>query len=121
MPGELAIAAPARPREGGRGLAANMVARAWMTTEFRIGALVFALLMLLSIFGPDLVGLSATRFDVAHRFMPPMPLAGSMWPHLLGTDQLGRDLFVRSGIGRTARLNRSPTTSRPAMRYMVGA
>jgi peptide/nickel transport system permease protein len=99
MSGELAIAVPAPPRESGRGLAANMVVRAWRTAEFRIGFGVFVLLILLSIFGPTLVGLSPTRFDVAHRFMPPMPLAGSAWPHLLGTDQLGRDLFVRSVIG----------------------
>ncbi len=55
--------------------------------------------MLISIFGPEVLGLSATRFDIAGRFLPPMPLDGSRWPHLLGTDQLGRDLFVRSFIG----------------------
>ena len=101
MSGELVLAAPEpEPVEaGGRGLAANMLALAWRTMEFRIGLGVFLLLILLSLFGPYLVGLSPTKFDVMHRFLPPMPAAGSAWPHLLGTDQLGRDLFVRSVIG----------------------
>jgi peptide/nickel transport system permease protein len=55
--------------------------------------------MIVSIIGPDLLDLSPTRFDVASRFLPPVPLEGSRWPHLFGTDQLGRDLFVRSFIG----------------------
>ena len=43
--------------------------------------------------------LSATKMAVSDKFLPPAFLAGGRWDHLLGTDQLGRDLFVRSLIG----------------------
>ncbi len=99
MASDLTIGAVEPARQRGRGLGANMLAQAWRTTEFKIGLVVFLALMFISILGPDAFGLSATRFDVSARFLPPMPLEGSRWPHILGTDQLGRDLFVRSFIG----------------------
>ena len=99
MASDLTIDAVAPASKGSRGLAASMLAQAWRTTEFKIGLVVFLALMFISIFGPDILGLSATRFDVAGRFLPPLPLEGSRWPHIFGTDQLGRDLFVRSFIG----------------------
>jgi peptide/nickel transport system permease protein len=82
-----------------RGLGAKMLALGWKSAEFRIGFFILLALILLSLFGPILTSLSPTGFDVAHRFLAPLPLEGSSWPHLLGTDQLGRDLFVRSLIG----------------------
>jgi peptide/nickel transport system permease protein len=99
MASDLTIGAARPARKRSMGLGAGMLVQAWRTAEFKVGLVVFIGLMLISIFGPDLLGLSATRFDVAARFLPPMPLDGSRWPHLLGTDQLGRDLFVRSFIG----------------------
>lgn len=86
------------PRSG-RGLSARMLALAWQTTEFRTGLIVLAVVALLSVLGPAITGLSPTQFDVAHRFAPPFPLEGSSISHPFGTDQLGRDLFVRSLIG----------------------
>jgi peptide/nickel transport system permease protein len=83
----------------GRGLGARMLASAWRTTEFRTGLIVLAFLVVLSVIGPVLTGLSPTQFNVANRFAPPFPLDGSSVSHLFGTDQLGRDLFVRSLIG----------------------
>jgi peptide/nickel transport system permease protein len=99
MTSGLSISMPEPARKGGRGLGANMLAQAWRTAEFKIGLGVFVFLILVSILGPDLFNLSPTRFDVASRFLPPIPLEGSHWAHILGTDQLGRDLFVRSFIG----------------------
>ena len=37
--------------------------------------------------------------DVANRFAPPVFMDGGTWKHILGTDQLGRDLLIRSLIG----------------------
>jgi peptide/nickel transport system permease protein len=99
MAADVTVGAVEPARRRARSLGADMLAQAWRTAEFKIGLLVFLALMLISIFGPDVFGLSATKFDVAGRFLPPMPLEGSRWPHLLGTDQLGRDLLVRSFIG----------------------
>jgi peptide/nickel transport system permease protein len=97
--GDLTITARDQARKGGSGLAAQMLAQAWRTTEFKVGLAIFLLLILIAVFGPDVLDLSPTRFDVKARFLPPMPLEGSQWPHIFGTDQLGRDLFVRSFIG----------------------
>ena len=68
MASDLTIGAvePARKRVGGLG--AHMMAQAWRTTEFKIGLVVFLALMFISLFGPDILGLSATRFDIAARF-----------------------------------------------------
>ena len=93
----LPLAAPAPTKR--RGLGANMMLQAWKTTEFKLGFLVLAVMILFSIFGPDLMGLSPTKFDIMNKFKPPVLFAGGTWSHPLGTDQLGRDLFVRSMIG----------------------
>lgn len=93
----LAIPTPKSGRR--RSLGANMMLQAWRTTEFKIGFFILAVMILFSIFGPGLLGLSPTKFDIVNRFKPPAMLAGGTWAHPLGTDQLGRDLFVRSMIG----------------------
>lgn len=84
---------------GHRSLSATMLISAARTTEFRIGFLVFFGLILLSILGPSLLGVSPTKFSVAEKFLPPIGFEGGSWAHVLGTDQLGRDLLARSLIG----------------------
>lgn len=84
---------------GPRSLSATMFANAWKTTEFRIGFFIFFGLILLSVVGPSLLGVSPTKFSVADKFLPPAMFEGGSWSHVLGTDQLGRDLFARSLIG----------------------
>jgi len=82
-----------------RGVTRRMLRRAWGYTEMRIAAIVFSTLMFLSVFGPFLIDASATQMNVASRFLPPIFMEGGQYPHLLGTDQLGRDLLLRSLIG----------------------
>ncbi len=48
---------------------------------------------------PHLTSVSATKMAVLDRFKPPVFLSGGTWLHPLGTDQLGRDMFLRSLIG----------------------
>jgi peptide/nickel transport system permease protein len=76
--------------------------RLWSTAaqylEFRIGLVVFIVLIALMILWPLLSPLSATKIAVADRFLPPVFLGGR-WDRVLGTDQLGRDLLLRSLIG----------------------
>lgn len=82
-----------------RGVTRRMFKRAWGYTEMRVAAIVFATLMFMSIFGPYLIDASATQMNVASRFLPPIFMEGGRYPHFLGTDQLGRDLLLRSLIG----------------------
>ena len=83
----------------GRGVTARIVRRAWSYSEMKIAASVFVALVLLTVFAPLLIDASATKMNVAHKFLPPIFMEGGQLPHFLGTDQLGRDLLLRSLIG----------------------
>lgn len=72
---------------------------AWARGEFKVGLVIFLVLILTAILFPLLTDLSATKMAVKDKFLPPVFLEGGRWDHLLGTDQLGRDLFLRSLIG----------------------
>ena len=72
---------------------------AWARSEFKVGFFIFATLLILAIVFPLVTDLSATKMAVKDKFLPPVVLEGGRWDHLLGTDQLGRDLFLRSLIG----------------------
>jgi peptide/nickel transport system permease protein len=67
--------------------------------EFRVGLALLILLLGAALIYPHLTTLSATKIAVLDRFKPPVFLDGGTWLHPLGTDQLGRDLFLRSLIG----------------------
>jgi peptide/nickel transport system permease protein len=83
----------------GRGVTRRMLALAWSYSEMKIAATVFLLLCLLTLIGPFVIDASAMKMDVASRFLPPIFMEGGRLPHFLGTDQLGRDLLLRSLIG----------------------
>ena len=72
---------------------------AWARSEFKVGLVIFVSLLALAILFPLLTDLSATKMVVKDKFLPPAFMAGGRWDHFLGTDQLGRDLFLRSLIG----------------------
>lgn len=78
---------------------APVLARAWRSWEFRIGLGVFTAIVVLACIYPLLVDIDPVRAMVSQRFKPPIPIDGSSWRHALGTDQLGRDMLVRSLIG----------------------
>lgn len=58
-----------------------------------IGAVLLGFVVVLAIVGPRITGYSATDPDLLHAFQPPS------WSHLLGTDQLGRDIAARIVAG----------------------
>jgi peptide/nickel transport system permease protein len=73
---------------------------AWRTPSFRVGFFVFLALLLVSVIYPEVSAISATKMIVKDKFLPP-PFLGEkwVWDHPLGTDQLGRDMLMRSLIG----------------------
>lgn len=91
-------AVPAAAKRGSS-IGAQILSLAWRSADFKIGLLVLAFLILASMLGPSVLGLSAVKMDVASRFSPPVFMDGGTWKHILGTDQLGRDLLIRSLIG----------------------
>jgi peptide/nickel transport system permease protein len=63
--------------------------------ELWIGGAIMAFILLLAIMGPEFVRQDAQFVDLAHRFVRPF----AHGDHLLGTDQLGRDLWSRALSG----------------------
>jgi peptide/nickel transport system permease protein len=89
------VRAPAEPGPIGRAFA--VVLGIVATPIGAIGVALVAVVVLTAIFAPHLTPYPATAINVRER------LADPSWAHLLGTDQLGRDLFSRVIVGtRTA-------------------
>lgn len=73
---------------------------AFASIEFRIGLMVFVLLVLAAALYPELSGLDPTKLSVREKLIPPLFLGeGWTWKHPLGTDQLGRDMLSRALTG----------------------
>ena len=71
----------------------------WAQTEFKIGLGIVVLLVGTAILYPLFSDIDPTKLAPRERFLPPVFLEGGTWVHPLGTDQLGRDLVVRSLVG----------------------
>lgn len=83
----------------GVNMSRRMVRAAWAMPTFKIGVFILVALALMAILWPEFSANSATKISVRERFLPPVFLEGGSWAHILGTDQLGRDLLLRSLIG----------------------
>ena len=86
-------------RGRGESVTRRMFRLAWEMTSFKIGLGVFTVLVGAAIIWPELSPFDPMKISVRERFLPPVFLEGGTWAHLAGTDQLGRDLFVRSLMG----------------------
>ncbi len=58
-----------------------------------------ALVIIAAIFAPGITPYDPTASEVTKRLLPPFWLSGGSAAHLLGTDQLGRDVFARLVYG----------------------
>ena len=86
-------------RARGESITRRMFRLAWEMTSFKIGLGVFGVLVGAAIIWPELSPFDPMKISVRERFLPPFFMEGGSWLHLAGTDQLGRDLFVRSLMG----------------------
>lgn len=91
------ISHSAPPRS--RSVAQRILLGAWASLEMKIAVFVFAALAILTVVAPFIIDASATKITVGDRFLPPIFMEGGRYPYFLGTDQLGRDLLLRSLIG----------------------
>jgi len=77
--------------------------RVWLEARrspwFIIGAVLTVLLISAATLWPELSDINPTKINVRARYLPPVFLSGGSWDHLLGTDQLGRDIFMRCLVG----------------------
>jgi peptide/nickel transport system permease protein len=77
----------------------RMLSTAWKRPGFKLGLFVFVVLLLMALILPALSDVSATKISVRERFLPPVLMEDANSAHLFGTDQLGRDLLLRSLVG----------------------
>ncbi|AJE47567.1 ABC transporter permease [Celeribacter indicus] len=90
------VSAPARERR----ISARIWSEAFASIEFRIGLVVFVLLLLAAVFYPMFSGIDPTKMNISAKLTPPLLMGeGWSWAHPLGTDQLGRDMLSRSLVG----------------------
>ena len=60
-----------------------------------ISILVLFALIVIAVFAPDLAPFEYSKMDLRARLQPPVWLDGGTWKHVLGTDDLGRDVLSR--------------------------
>jgi peptide/nickel transport system permease protein len=77
--------------------------RASLTVGGKVGATILVLLVLTALVGPWLVDADPAKQALRGRLAPPLLFGGDS-THLLGTDQLGRDLLARLVAGARASL-----------------
>lgn len=95
-----AISSPSAMPLASRSVARRIFDRAIATPGFRVGAGIFIILAIATAFYPELSGIDPTKMDVKARLLPPLfEGAKWSWAHPLGTDQIGRDMLVRSLVG----------------------
>lgn len=70
----------------------NKVARNWVGM---LGAAIILLAVAIAIFAPLIAPMSVTQIDLRARLAPPSWVAGGSPRHLLGTDNIGRDILSR--------------------------
>jgi peptide/nickel transport system permease protein len=95
------------PAEGARTQSSRLKALAeelWRDKSGLVGFVVIVLLVLSAIFAPLIAPYDPTVQSVATRLTPPAWLTGGTWDHVLGTDQLGRDILSRVIFGARASL-----------------
>jgi peptide/nickel transport system permease protein len=96
----LTTTAPFAIRPVSRSIPRRIFDRARSTPGFRVGLAIFVLLLLAAALYPEVSGLDPTKMNVHARLLPPIFVGDNWgWVHPLGTDQIGRDMLVRSLVG----------------------
>lgn len=81
-------------------IAQRVAIGAWRSVEFRIGFFVFATMVLLAIFWPMISSIDPLKINIRAKLTPPIFVGEEWsWAHPMGTDQLGRDMLMRSLVG----------------------
>ena len=70
----------------------------WASPKGMTGFVCMTVIVIVAIFAPLLLPADPTEQIIKNRFMPPV-FAGGEWPHFLGADNLGRDIFSRVILG----------------------
>jgi ABC-type dipeptide/oligopeptide/nickel transport system permease subunit len=89
---ERALSLPSRP-------ARISLRQVWRFKWGLLAAVVLALIVGSAVFAPYLAPHDPLTVNIRHRLGPPAWMQGGTWAHILGTDQIGRDLLARMIYG----------------------
>jgi peptide/nickel transport system permease protein len=97
---ELKLAPAAEVSQRGASISRRIWKAAFESYEFRIGLVLFTVLVAAALLYPAFSGIDPTKMNVSGRLQAP-PFLGDKWSWAapLGTDQIGRDMLVRSLVG----------------------
>ena len=71
----------------------------WQNNFFKFSVFFFIFICLLAFFYPEISSIKAEKMNIKSKFLPPIFFEGFSWKHILGTDQLGRDMLMRCLVG----------------------
>jgi len=111
-------AAPAREEGAPRSVHAAALRRLARDPAAVIGAAIVAIVATCAIFAPLITRVDPNAQDLTATLVPPVWIGGGSHAHLLGTDNLGRDLLARIIWGSRIVLTVSPLATLCA--YLVG-
>ncbi|RXZ81182.1 ABC transporter permease [Paenibacillaceae bacterium] len=77
----------------------QMLKLLWKSKTGTVGAMIFTVICLVALFAPFIATHNPAELDPLLRLKPPVWMDGGMSAHLLGTDNLGRDIFSRLVYG----------------------
>lgn len=101
-------------------IATRIWQHAFASTEFKIGLIVFVLLVSAALLYPWLSDIDPTKMNIRAKLTPPVFMGEDWtWAHPLGTDQLGRDMLARTLVGLRYSLLIGISTT--VLMVMVGA
>lgn len=93
-------AVPARLPRRARSVPYRIWADASRSGFMRVGLVLFVVLLAAAVAWPEISGTDPLKSAIRERFLPPLLFGDKWsWAHPLGTDQLGRDMLLRSLIG----------------------
>ncbi len=70
-----------------------------------LGLILIILIICIAIFAPIIAPFDPVAQDLTNRLIPPIWDNNGLWPHILGTDDFGRDIFSRIIYGSRISLN----------------
>lgn len=76
-----------------------LLLRMWKSKFFMVGSLVVIFIVLIAVLSPLIVQYDPVASSLTERLLPPEGFSRGIGGHILGTDQLGRDVFTRLLIG----------------------
>jgi len=88
-----------KTKEASKTLTRRVWDEARKSSLFWIGGILIVSLVSTAIIWPEFSEFSATKINVRNKYLPPLFFEGFDWSHPLGTDYLGRDIFLRCLIG----------------------